>query len=135
MTWHWGSKDGGPDSNSWVWGLELKNWFSILVVKFDGPSERTVMHNHAFNSLSFLLKGELHEVRCTPGPLNHYTHHFHRCFAKPIWTSRNTLHEVHDIAANTYVLSFRGKWQDTWEEYNPYTNEFVTLTHGRKKIE
>jgi hypothetical protein len=33
---------------------------------------------------------------------------------------------------DTYALTIRGRWNDTWKEYRK--DKYVTLTHGRKEI-
>lgn len=35
---------------------------------------------------------------------------------------------------DTFVLSLRGPWADTWKEFLPGLNRFITLTHGRKIV-
>lgn len=50
---------------------------------------------------------------------------------KPKYTPRSNFHKV--IAhENTYALTFRGPWLDTWNEFK--NDKIVTLTHGRKEI-
>jgi len=54
-------KDGGPDSTvTGYWLIESKKWFSIVLLKFEGKS-REAFHTHAFNAISWLLKGKLIE--------------------------------------------------------------------------
>lgn len=48
----------------------------------------------------------------------------------PKYTTRNNFHKV--IAhENTYALTFRGYWKDTWREFR--NGKFITLTHGSKE--
>jgi hypothetical protein len=55
------SKDGGDESTVWAYTLiEIKPLFSIILLKFVGDS-REAYHNHAFNSISWLIKGKLIE--------------------------------------------------------------------------
>jgi len=123
---HYG-KDGGEYST--VWGfflIEIKRLFSIVLLKFEDGS-RDAYHNHAFNSISWVLKGELFEIpftgRC----------HTHKPGLKPVFTYRDTFHKVVSVG-RTWVLSFRGPWAKTWKEYLPSEERNVTLTHGREEV-
>ncbi len=124
------SKDGGPESTVWAhWLIELKGLFSIVLLRFEDGS-RDAYHSHAFNCLSWVLRGELHEVRVgwdSPGLYEH----------RPNWipfvTRRTHLHKVISHG-RTWVLSFRGPWSKTWNEYMPESGEWVQLTHGRREI-
>ena len=127
------AKDGGPESK--VTGLfivEIKGLFSVVLLHFANGS-REAYHSHAFNALSWLLRGRLKEHRLTShwdgvpvGPSCEYTPSW-----RPIFTGRKTFHKVVS-EGDTWVLSFRGPWADTWREYIPARNAYVTLTHGRE---
>ena len=124
---HWG-KDGGKDSTVWgFWLVEIKSLFSIALLKFVGNS-REAFHTHAFNSVSWVLRGQLTELEFYGEQPNVY-----RPSLWPVFTSRNTLHKVNSNGT-TWVLTFRGPWSETWQEYIPKTGKFVLLTHGRKEI-
>lgn len=127
MTWR---KDGGPESR--VWGffvIELKRWFSIVILRFDNGT-RDAYHSHAFNSVSWLLRGYLTEhFPEEPFELGEvYTPSL-----RPIITRRTTFHQVYSHGPS-WVISFRGPWLDKWREYNPFTRVFTTLTHGRQEV-
>lgn len=117
-------KDGGALSK--VWGLffvEIKKAFSVVLLHFeDGSCE--AFHSHAFNSVSWVLKGSLMEDQIPTKKT------FFAPSWKPVITTRQNLHKVTSMG-NTYVLSFRGPWQAHWIEYLPESNEIVELTHGR----
>lgn len=51
----------------------------------------------------------------------------------PKYTPRSTFHRVNALE-DTYALTFRGPWSNTWYEYNPNTKEYIEMTHGRKVI-
>jgi hypothetical protein len=127
VKWLWGQKDGGPDSRVYVWGLEIKGLFSVLVLRFDEGS-REAFHTHAFNSISWLLSGRLHESTC-PKWGGMYVH-----FPSwtPIRTTRLTFHKVDGVEPSNWVLTFRGPWADTWRDVSAAGD--VTLTHGRKVV-
>ena len=48
-------------------------------------------------------------------------------------TRRDTFHKV-DSVGTTWVISFRGPWSKTWQEYLPKENKEVTLASGRVEI-
>lgn len=132
LTW---MKDGGPESR--VWGfflIEWKRFFSVALLMFKDGS-REAYHSHAFNALSWVLKGKLTEDRLLekkPG----FTRSIMSTFKpslKPIWTSRTNMHKV-SSTGTTFVLSFRGPWAATWMEYLPLDDQFVMLAGGRLEL-
>lgn len=122
----WGN-DGGKDSRvRGFWIIEIKSLFSIVVLKFREGS-REAFHSHAFNAFTWFLKGKVveHHVdgrSITWGPS-----------LSPKYTPRSCFHKVFALV-DTYALSIRGPWKNTWQEYRPKTKEFITLTHGRKMV-
>jgi hypothetical protein len=117
-------KDGGPESTvTGYWLIEAKSLVSALVLKFDGKS-REAFHNHAFNCISWVLRGKLTETMLD-GTVREY-----KPSLVPFITRRSDFHKV-DSDNKTYVLTFRGPWAKTWNEF---TNELITLTSGRKII-
>ena len=123
----WG-KDGGAESTVWgFWPVEIKSLFSVALLVFEDGS-REAYHTHAFNSVSWVLRGRLTEYIIKSQETNLYNPSF-----KPIITKRDTFHKVRSIG-RTYVLTFRGPWSDTWQEYRQRENKHVTLTHGRVEI-
>lgn len=120
------AKDGGPDSTvTGYWLIEWKRFLSVVLLKFDGYS-REAYHDHAFNSVSWVLKGELHE--------QFYDFAQGRVLSpslKPVVTKRTDFHKV-DSVGRTWVLSFRGPWATKWHEY--VNGEKITLTDGRRVV-
>ena len=122
------AKDGGNESNvDGYWLIEAKGLFSIVLLQFRAGS-REAFHTHAFNAVSWIIYGKMVEytvdgeiVELTPSIL-------------PIYTPRDRFHKVFGVANNTWALSFRGPWVNTWREYLPKLNKYITLTHGRKVI-
>lgn len=116
--------DGGKDSGVTAYFLiEWKILFSIGILRFNKGS-REAYHNHAFNALTWWLKGEVTEEK-----KDKTVKEFNPSF-KPKYTSRSNFHKV--IAHYTsYALTFRGPWKDTWNEFK--NDELITLTHGRKQ--
>lgn len=122
------AKDGGPESTvDGFYIIELKDFFSILLLKFNDGS-RDNFHDHAFSAVSWLLKGKLSEelknencaVSLEPS-------------LKPIFTHRDRMHKVRSIGTS-WALSFRGPWRAVWHEYDPKNKEHITLIDGRKRI-
>jgi len=118
------SKDGGPESTVTGYFLcEFKRYFSIVLLKFEGKS-REAYHNHAFNCISWILKGKLIEHNIDDSVK------IYNINLLPIFTYRDTYHKV-DSDGVTWVISFRGPWSKTWKEYLPDENRERVLTHGR----
>ena len=136
MKLFWKGKDGGPESTvTGYWLIEWKPVLSIALLKFDHGS-RDAYHNHAFNAISWLLKGELIEhvldvkwEGAWAGPAIDYRPSF-----KPIVTPRDTLHKVSSNGVS-WALTFRGPWQKQWREYIPATGEEYTLESGRVRVD
>jgi hypothetical protein len=121
------AKDGGAESTvTGYWLIESKRLFSIVLLKFEGPS-REAFHSHAFSSWSWLLSGKLAE-----NFLNGAGHWITPSF-KPIFTSKDTFHKV-DSEGTSWVMSFRGPWERLWYEWRPLENRMVTLTSGRQEV-
>lgn len=131
-------KDGGPESR--VWGMFLIEWkalFSIVLLRFEDGS-REAYHSHAFHAISWVLKGCMEEKRVhnptgTCAIRRAVTQWF-KPSLRPIITTRDNMHKV-TSQGRTWTISFRGPWADKWREYLPASDEFVTLTHGRKVID
>lgn len=121
-------KDGGQDSTvTGYWLAEIKSFFSICLLKFDGAS-REAFHNHAFNSIAIVLKGAI-----TENMLDGSTRR-HKASWKPFIVTRNDFHKVDSDKGITWVLNLRGPWSKTWKEFRPLENRFVTLGPGRVEL-
>jgi len=119
------NKDGGPESNvTGYWLIEIKSLFSIALLKFEHGT-RDAFHNHAFNCVSWVLKGFLVEFH-----LDGHIQSYHPSII-PVITKRETFHKVFSHGT-TWVLTFRGPWSKTWKE-NVHGEE-ITLTNGRKIV-
>jgi hypothetical protein len=120
-------KDGGPKSTvTGYWLCEFKKLFSVALLKFEGTS-REEYHNHAFDSVSWLLKGHLRECELNSGIRFHYPSF------KPIVTRRSDFHKVHSDGTS-WVLTIRGPWSEFWQEYSPRLDKYITLKNGRVEV-
>ena len=119
--------DGGSTSGvTGFWIIELKNWFSIVLLKFN-EGTRENYHSHAFNAWTWFLWGSVEEQ---------HLHGRSVCWKPslyPKYTTKDTFHRVKAIQT-TYALSIRGPWDNTWKEYDPQKQQFIQLTHGRKQV-
>ena len=119
-------KDGGPESYVvGYWLVEIKSLFSIVLLHFSNGS-REAFHSHAFNAISWVLRGQLKEELLNKNVTKQY-----KPSIIPVWTPRANFHKVTSIG-DSWVLSFRGPWNSKWKEYLPNDNKYITLTHGRK---
>lgn len=125
-------KDGGKDSTvSGFWLFEIKSLFSIVFLIFqDGSREN--YHSHAFNAITWFFKGKTVEHTINPNT-RQVTEKEWTPSMFPKYTPRNQYHK-HYSQGTTWALSFRGPWNDCWQEYNSESDRFTTLTHGRKVI-
>ena len=123
---HYG-KDGGPMSTvHGFWFVEIKSLFSIALLRF-GDGSRDSFHNHAFNSYSWVLTGQLQEQNL------HGKNKNYRPSWKPIPTYRSTFHRVVSKGVS-WVFTVRGPWSKTWREYHPASKSFTTLSNGRRVV-
>jgi len=115
------AKDGGLESNvDGYWLIEAKGLFSIVLLRFRNGS-REAFHTHAFNAISWIIKGHLVEY-VVGGPTVEL-----KPSIFPIYTARDRFHMVYGVAQNTWALSFRGPWVDTWKEFLPKVHKYITL--------
>lgn len=119
-------KDGGRASTVWgFWLCEFKRWFSIVLLRFEHGS-REAYHTHAFDSVSWVLRGKLVE-HMLHGEVHTYTPSW-----RPVVTRRKTFHKVVS-EGRTWVLSFRGPWRPTWLEFT-LERGLITLANGRVEV-
>jgi hypothetical protein len=119
------SKDGGPESSVWAyWLFEAKALASVALLRFVGAS-REAYHSHAFDCVSWIIRGELREQHLDGALVSH------KPSLRPVITRRATFHKV-DSVGTTWVLTFRGPWARTWLEFLPASGEVVRLANGRR---
>lgn len=117
-------KDGGPKSTvTGYWLIEFKKLFSVALLRFDDGS-RDEYHSHAFDCVSWVLKGCLKEQHLEDKS------EIHRPSWFPVITKRETFHRVFS-EGTTWVFTIRGPWAKLWREYNPTTRKYTTLKRGR----
>jgi hypothetical protein len=128
------TKDGGPESPvTGLFLIEIKPLFSIVLLRFGGTREN--FHSHAFNAVTFWLKGAVMEI-VRPNGGRPTLFNVRRWKAGDIkFTSRNTMHKVLPDEGSAWALSFRGPWAKTWKEYDPANDRIITLSSPGRKIE
>lgn len=120
-------KDGGPKSTvTGYWLIELKKLFSVALLRFDNGS-RDEYHTHAFDCISWVLKGRLKEQHLEGKLETHHPSWF------PVITLRTTFHRV-TSEGTTWVFTVRGPWAKIWSEYSPTTHRYTTLRSGRVPV-
>lgn len=120
------SHDGGNNSGvTGYWLIECKSLFSIVLLHFGGES-REAFHSHAFNALTWWLKGAVTE-EIKDGTIKTWWPSW-----KPKWTPKNCFHKIHADPHGAWALSIRGPWDATWFESK--NGETYELGHGRVRI-
>ena len=123
------SHDGGKKSGvTGFWLVEIKGLFSIVFLRF-GKGSRENYHSHAFDAITFWLKGRVIEDRLDTGTKTE----FRGPSLRPKFTPRRNIHRVL-AQETTYALCFRGPWRKTWFEYDPVADEYIELTNGRNVV-
>ena len=120
------AKDGGPDSPVDAFFIvEIKSLFSIAILRFN-EGGREAFHTHAFNALTWFIKGDLVEE-----DINGEYYVYERSIL-PKLTRRAKNHRV--IAfIDSWCFTIRGPWSKTWTEDDE--THHTVLTHGRKIVE
>ena len=119
------AKDGGPESPvNGYFIIEVKSLGSIAFLKFNQGC-REAFHTHAFNALTWFIKGDLIEENFD-GSL--YT------YKKSIMPKITPKSKNHRVLANkdSWCLTIRGPWDKTWTETN--NSKITVLTSGRHII-
>ena len=126
------SYDGGSDSGvTGYWLIEAKSLFSIVLLHFS-PGSRDAYHSHAFNALTWWLKGDVVEMfKHDPDPFNPPAKAW-RPSLIPKWTPKNCFHKIIAGEKGAWALSFRGPWDPTWFESK--NGETYELGQGRVRI-
>jgi hypothetical protein len=115
--------DGGKDSGvTGYWLIEWKKVFSVVLLKFE-PNHRENYHSHAFNAITWWIKGEAEELLADGTSLKW------KPSIWPKWTPKSTTHKYQPLT-KVYAISLRGPWENKWNEVKP-DGTSITLTHGR----
>lgn len=119
--------DGGKESG--VTGYFLIEWkavFSIGLLHFKKGS-RENYHSHAFNALTWFLSGTVTEEKHKGKKKN---------FGPSFWPKFTPRTNVHRVVSHsdTWALTFRGPWEDTWYEVSPF-GDTTKMTHGRRVLD
>lgn len=118
------SRDGGPSSPvDGYFLIEMKSLFSIALLKFN-KGGREEFHTHAFDAFTWFLSGEMIEE-----DFNGTAYKYQRSWM-PKFTRISKNHRV-KAARDSWCLTIRGPWQDTWTEDSIVDNTTTTFTHNR----
>lgn len=119
--------------------IEIKYLFSIYFNIWN-TSEQDRYHNHAFNSVSIMLRGWYYEedrTKLISRELMRTTAWFllELIQAPSIrWIGRNYMHRIHCSACDALSLTFAGPWAKTWQEIKVGDPAVRTFTWGRKEV-
>jgi len=120
-------KDGGEESTVWAHVLfEIKPLCSVMLLRFEDGS-REAYHTHAFNCFSWVLAGGGLLEKFVGG-----AQRYHGPSWLPFITKREHFHKV-SSHGRTWVLTFRGPWQNSWFEQLA-DGTTIELTHGRRVL-
>ena len=129
FTW---CKDGGPDSTVDAFIIiEIKSLFSIMLLKFN-PGTHENYHSHAFNAITWWLKGIAFECSKPSLETDMDAVPWHASLI-PKYTPRSKIHKIVTYGT-VWALTFRGPWAETWHEVSVTGTYRWTLGHGRKII-
>lgn len=123
------AKDGGRESTVDAYFLiEIKGLLSVALLRFSKGSRQN-FHSHAFNALTWFLKGSMVEHR------KHGAVEVAKKYKRTLLPKVTKRDNLHKVVANevSWCLTLRGRWQDTWQEQTP-VGEVINLTHGRKIV-
>lgn len=125
--------------------FENKHLFSIWSYSWGSVGDQMRFHTHAFHSVAVTLWGSYVEQVLTDGDEEWTnTHGFTLAQGSrmkrvaqpwhPRYLPRDYCHRI--ISSDgARTLVFAGPWAETWKEYFPDTNKWVTYTWGRKKVD
>lgn len=120
-------KDGGSQSPVDAYFLfEIKGLASVALLKFN-KGGREAFHTHAFDALTWFIKGDLVEEDVS-GKLYRYK--------KSLIPKLTPKSKNHRVLANkdSYCLTVRGRWVESWTEYNKEEDKTTLFKQGRKVV-
>ena len=121
------SKDGGPKSPVDAYFLcEFKGLFSVALLKFN-KGKREQYHTHAFNALTWFIKGGLVEQKFEGGLYN-----YERSLL-PKFTPRENNHRLINYK-DSWCITLRGPWKKHWTETDESCKVHTTFTHSRQIV-
>lgn len=121
------AKDGGPNSPVDAFILfEIKSFMTIALLKFN-KGARDNYHSHAFNALTWFIKGNLWEKF-----LSQPDYRYRRGLMPKI-TRRLDVHRVMALS-DSWCFTIRGPWNDTWYEISADRKHVTILQEGREIV-
>ena len=124
------SHDGGRNSGvTGYWLIECKKLFSIVILKFE-PNNRKNFHNHAFNAITWWVRGKVCEVVHLGGYKRQDILRLPSLIPK--LTPRTCTHKI-TVIETAWAISIRGPWKKTWQEITP-EGKVIHLSNGRRIV-
>lgn len=111
--------------------FENKHFLSLIFYRWNTVNQ-TRFHTHAFSAVAFLLKGWYWEKIKID---EHTVDNFVNVPLVPRYLPKQYCHAIGYSKPGTITMVITGPWDKTWQEYFPDSDEWVTYTWGRKKIE
>lgn len=117
--------DGGLDSGvTGYWLIECKSLFSIVLLRFL-PSTKEAYHSHAFNAITWWIKGTATEEFPNKPSI----------IWKPSFrwkvTPKTNIHRYR-VEKPAWAISIRGPWETYWKEVQE--NKTVVFTKHRQIV-
>jgi hypothetical protein len=110
--------------------LEWKPLFSLKLFYFYPGEAQEIYHTHSFSSYSFLIFGNYVEAFYSEEK-GYWSENRNR--SRLIYIPENRFHQITQ-SKGCMTLMLTGPWKDSYQEFNPSTNEIIISTHGRREI-
>ena len=110
--------------------LEWKPLFSLKTFYFNKGKVQEIYHTHSFSAFNFLIYGNYIEAFYDKNK-GYWKEPRNR--SRLIYIPKDRFHQItQSQGCRTIMLT--GPWGDTYQEYNPTTDEIIIGIHGRKEI-
>ena len=119
------------------WRIIHTPWFGIYLHKWLKPDPRPTLHNHPWNFISFILKGNYMEIGFTETRNFHWVKHIKRVNV----VRRSDFHTITFVESGTISLMFVGRTHQDWgyldgDKYinfdkHPHSEEFKKALKAR----
>ncbi len=124
---HWDNTSLGVGNIKRFTIIEIKYLGGIIVNIFN-TSNQDRFHSHAFNALSWMIRGHYYEDVIVDGNLLKL-----KKIERSRFIPRNYIHKITKSSPNAMSITFEGPWESTWNEYFD-NGRIKTYSWGRKVI-